>query len=360
MKQLTPVGELNRAVSSTYRHAAGGVLEWKQEKAFFEAQIKKNWQIARAVNNGVTATIESLKLAVRECASMGLSMSPAAQLVYFIPRHARKRKPNESKSEYESTVPFIVSAPPSYRGLAFIGTHYCGCEVFAAEVVFEADKFRYFGPLKMPDHEPTLDNKLRNESQAIGVYCIVKMQDGTFRCEYVDAPTVLKIRQLSDFPNGIMYTKLWTEGWKKIAVRRLCKLANITASQMQSALIALNRHDGISFDEIPTTEAEARERLSTGVAGLGQAMQQKVIEHDEPIDAEPTEAITLQSPAESKQPPGTIEWWCDQIRAAESLQRLDDIRAAALLDGVDQSEDADAFREQYSSRFNAIKERDSQ
>ena len=355
MKALTPVGELNRAVSSTYRHAAGGVLEWKQEKAFFEAQIKKNWQIAKAVNNGIVATIDSLKLAVRECASMGLSMSPNAQLVYFIPRKARKMKPGESKEDY-AKVPILVTATPSYRGLAYIAMNYAGAQQIAAEVVYEADFFRYLGPIKEPEHVPTLDNKLRHEKAAIGVYAVVRMQDGTFRCEYVDAPTVQKIRQLSDFPNGMMWTKLWTEGWRKVPIRRICKTVMVTEPRRAVAVEAMNTVEGIGFDEIPTTEAEARERISSGVAGLGEAMKQQVIEHDEPIDAEPTEAITLQNPAESTNPPGAIEWWWDKIQAAADLERMDTIRAAALLDGVDRSDDADEFRRIYTERCKQIRE----
>ena len=354
MKQLTPVGELNRSVSSTYRHAAGGVLEWKQEKAFLEAQIKKNWRIAKAVNNGVTATIDSLKLAVRECASMGLSMSPNAQLVYFIPRKSRKMKTGESKEDY-AAVPILVTATPSYRGLAYIAMNYAGAQQIAAEVVYEADHFRYLGPITEPEHEPTLDNTRRHEKAAIGVYAVVLMQDGTFRCEYVDAPTVQKIRQLSDFPNGMMWTKLWTEGWRKVPIRRICKTVMVTSSRMAVAVEAMNTVEGIGFDEIPTTEAEARERLSSGVAGLGEAMKQRVIEHDEATDAEPTEAITLQNPVKSKHPPGTIEWWCDQIHVAENLQRMDDIKSAALTDHVDLSDDADTFRDAYSTRYNEIR-----
>lgn len=354
MKPLTPVSELNRAVSSTYRHAAGGVLVWPQERPFFDAQIKKNWRIAKAVNNGVTATIESLRLAALECAAMGLSMSIGAQLVYFIPRKARKIQPGESKADYES-VPILVTATPSYRGLAYIAMNYAGAQQIAAEVVYEADFFRYLGPIKEPEHVPTLDNTRRHEQAAIGVYAIVRMQDGTFRCEYVDAPTVQKIRQLSDFPNGMMWTKLWTEGWRKVPIRRICKTVMVTEPRMAAAVEAMNTVEGIGFDEIPTTEAEARERLSTGVTGLGEAMKQKAIEHDEPTDAEPTEAITLQNPAESKHPPGTIEWWCDQIHGAEDLSRMDDIKVAAITDGVDRSDDADAFRQAYMNRCKELR-----
>ncbi len=358
-RQLTPIGELNQALSSTYRHAAGGVLEWKQEKAFFEAQIKRNPKISRAVNNREPATIESLKLAVRECAAMGLSMSPNAQLVYFIPRKTRKMKQGETKDEY-ARVPIIVSATPSYRGLAYSAMNYAGAEQVAAEVVFKADKFEYRGPVQEPLHVPTLDNTRRNEDAAIGVYAIVRMQGGTARCEYVDAPTVQKIRQLSDFPNGLMWTKLWTEGWRKVPIRRICKTVMLTSSRLAVAIESLNRAEGIGFDERPDALSDDRD-ASRGVAGLADAMNHRAIEHEDlSQEPEPKDAIMLQHPAESKHPPGTIEWWLNQIGAAESLQRLDEIKVAALSDGVDQSEDADAFRQQYSTRFKAIKDGESQ
>ncbi len=355
MKNLTPVGELNLALSSTYRHASGGVLQWKQEKAFFEAQIKKNPKIARAVHNRVPATVESLKLAVRECAAMGLSMSPNAQLVYFIPRKARKMKPGESKQDYES-VPIIVTATPSYRGLAYSAMNYAGAEQVAAEVVFAADRFEYRGPIQEPKHVPTLDNTKRHEGLAIGVYCVVRMTGGTVRCEYTDAPTVQKIRQLSDFPNGLMWTKLWTEGWRKVPIRRICKTVMVTNSRMAAAISALNASEGIGFDEAPLGQADAQ-TASRGVAGLGDAMKRRVSEDDELADEpEPKDAITLQSPIESTHPPGSIEWWLAQIGGADSLQRLDDIKLAALSDKVDVSADADIFRSHYADRCKAVRD----
>lgn len=355
MKELTPIGELNRSLSATYRHAAGGVLEWKQEKAFFEAQVKRNPKINRAVQNREVATIESLKLAVRECAAMGLSMSPNAQLVYFIPRKARRKKNGESEQDY-SRVPIIVTATPSYRGLAYSAMNYAGAAQIAAEVVFGADDFQYRGPINEPLHLPTIDNTLRNEGNAIGVYAIVKMQDGTFRCEYVDAPTVQKIRQLSDFPNGMMWTKLWTEGWRKVPIRRICKTVMVTSSRLAVAIESLNRVEGISFDETPAAITDQQD-ATRGSAGLGDALRQRTIEHDDLADEpEPLDAIQLSEVADSKHPPGSIEWWIDQCAAADDFERLDDIKAAALADGVDRSDDADIFREQWTSRRKAIRE----
>lgn len=367
MKQLTPIGELNLALSSTYRHASGGVLQWKMEKAFFEAQVRKNPTINRAVQNKVTATIESLKLAVRECASMGLSMSPGAQLVYFIPRKARKMKPGESKQDYEN-VPIIVTATPSYRGLAYSAMNYAGAEQVAAEVVFQAEldgansddpnapHFIYNGPIREPKHRPTLNSLQRTEKDAVGAYCVVRMNGGTYRCEYTDAPTVQKIRQLSDFPNGLMWTKLWTEGWRKVPIRRICKTVMVTNSRMAAAVNALNHSEGIGFDETPLALTDDHD-ATRGVAGLGDAMKHRAIEHDDlSNEPEAKDAITLQNPAESTHPPGSIEWWAAQVEVADTFERLDDIKVAALADGVDRSADADIFRKQWANRRKQIRE----
>ena len=353
-QKLAPINELNNAVSRVYHQAAGGVLTWKQEKSFFEAQIKKNWQIAQAVQNGKPGTIESLKLAARECAAMGLSMSPNAQLVYFIPRRSRKKFDNESKQEYENKTQIIVTATPSYRGLAYIAMNYAGAEQIAAEVVFAADKFEYRGPMEKPLHVPTLDNNKRTERDAIGVYALVKMQTGDYRCEYVDAPTVMKIRQMSEMPNSSMWTKLWTEGWRKVPIRRICKTVMVTEPRMAAAVESMNVIEGIVMDEPHDRHSNNAEKRG-GVAGLADALGDKAVDEPEELDEPATEALALPNPAESSDPPGSIEWWWCQMNAATDLQRMDEIKVAALQDGVDRSDDADEFRRVYSDRYKELR-----
>lgn len=332
--------ELNKDLSYVYRHAAGGVLEWSQEKSFFEAQIRRNPQINKAVRNKAPATIESLKLAVRECAGMGLSMSPNASLVYFIPRRAWKPKPGENAE----SIPLIVTATPSYRGLAYIAMHYAGAEQVCSEVVYADDEFQYRGPMEKPKHVPTLDNSKRHEKTAIGVYALVKMQTGDYRCEYVDAPTVQKIRQLSEFPNSMMWTKLWTEGWRKVPIRRICKTVMVTDKRMAVAVEAMNRDESIIID--PEHDRHTADDKPTGVDGLKQAMQRPPVED---------EMLALPNPVSTTHPPGSIEWWLAQLNGADSLERMDEIKAAALLDRVDMSDDADTFRDSFAKRCKEIR-----
>lgn len=394
-RQLSPISRLHQSLAPTFRAAAPEPLVWAQEKTFFEAIVRSHWQIERAIENQVTDTIESLKVAVREAASMGLSMSPTAQLVYFIPRRARKRWTNESKSDYERLVPWLIHCHPSYRGLAYIGTHYAGCEAFAAEVVYSADRFRYFGPLQMYEHEPTLDNKKRIESHAVGVYACVIMQSGVVRVEYVDAPTIAKIRACSEFPGGLMWTKLWTEGWKKAAIRRLCKLANITQPHMQAALGALDRYEGVVIEDgVPRETQDRRKRLrpstasedesaagldAKGMHGLRMSLdrserRQSIAKDTVELDPADREPVTIETesrpdadaahdqvliPAEDTDHPAlSLEWWAEKLHAATTLDALSDLADEIRARGADRDDDADQLRAMYTARRDEIRSND--
>lgn len=343
-KNLPAIAEIGRSLASSFNAAAPEDMRWRHERAFFEAQIKRDWKVARAVERRVPDTIESLKLAARECASMGLTMSPTAQLVYFIPRGKHKG------SEIQ-----IVTASPSYRGLSYIATHYANAEIVASEVVYADDRFRYLGPLTMPEHEPTLDNRKRNEQFAIGAYALVKFRTGTIRCEYVDAPTILRIRQLSEFPNALMWTTLWTEGWRKVAMRRISKTAMNSAPRMLAATDVMNRNEGII---LPDHSQPPSERVTAngddtpparprGMDGLGETLNGEYSVVDPPEEEPPPARYQ----AESQHPPGSIEYWCDQINGAASLEQLDDVKVAALEEHVDRDEEiADFFRSKWSAR----------
>lgn len=416
-KAISPYQRLARSVGPQFSKIAPEGLNWQSEREFFYAQLHRDRNVRRAIENGVEATIESAKVAARECAAMGLSMSPVQQLVYLIPRRMRKKYDNESKSDYDRNVPFVVNAHPSYRGLAYIATHYAGAEAFGAEVVYRADTFRYFGPFRMPEHEPTLEPKERTESKAIGVYAAVIFSSGIVRSVYIDQPTIAKIRARSEFPKSLLWTTFWTEGWSKAAIRRLAKTAMNTAPRMTDALGALDKHEGIvlegehnvprgteadgvepEFENVPQasdpsrgmagvksalTRAQTRAReADAGEADVSDAGEPEAARealsasHEPEVESEPEPARDagdvyaeasgarrvspaadyLDSPAASSNPPGSIEWWSDQIAAAASIDRLDAIRAAALRAKVNETEDCDAFREIYARRYRAIRD----
>lgn len=237
--------ELARVLHSTgsrYRHVTDD-LRWAQEKEFALTIIQGSKNLSQA-------TPESIGQAMLQAGAMGLSLNPILSYCYLIPRRARKRRQGESERDY-AMVPTIVYASPSYKGLAVV------CErsgLYAisprAEVVFRADHYVYRGPVEKPEHVPTLKASERREEAAHFVYAVAKLRTGDYICENLDRETVQRIRRMSDFPNSIMWSpdKLWSEGWKKSAIRRLCKTAP-KSPQMDSMIANLDRFEGGLNDE---------------------------------------------------------------------------------------------------------------
>jgi recombination protein RecT len=202
---------------------------------------------------------DTVKQAVLQVASMGLSLNPALQQCYLIPRGIKK-----GDNEF-----FICYPAPSYRGLTKIVMDTGQFVQVRAEVVFQADKFKYLGPVTKPLHEPVTTSTHRKETHAVGVYAIAEHVNGSWSVEYVDRDTVQAIRRMSEVPNSAMYTTLWTEGWKKIAIRRICKTLNVSSMALAAAIDVLNHNEGIDFEE-RRKDAEAIEGEATVVDDVQQ------------------------------------------------------------------------------------------
>jgi recombinational DNA repair protein RecT len=234
--------ETMKAISLRYRHAATvDELKWTQEKQFFITAVGKSRDLQ-------VATQDSLVTAALQAAGMGLSFNPIRQHVYLIPRRARKRYDNETPADYEKKVPIVASAQPSYMGLSHIAVAARVAEFLRAEVVFKKDKFEYRGPIEKPKHIPTLKAEERNEAAAIGVYAICKLVSGDYLCEYLDRDTVMKIKAKSENKKSMMWdpNDMWTEGWKKSAIRRLYKTIPKPDQRMEAAVQAMDTHEGVA------------------------------------------------------------------------------------------------------------------
>lgn len=374
---------LSRSIGPAFNRASPEKIRWATEAAFFERALRTveakmpdgsyRHVLEEGITQGVVATIESCRAAAKQIGAMGLTCNPSAKLVYFIPRRARERKQGETASEF-ATVPWVLDVSPSYMGLCFIGTHYAGAKLFGASEVYKADHFIPRGPFLLPEHRPTTDNTLRGEKNCIGFYAGTRLTTGDERAEYVDYPTEQLIRGLSKLPNSLMYTTVWTEGGKKIALRRLCKLVLVGNERMMAAEDAMRQAEGFTFDndgnvvdEVPRgTPAEPdgsgapkRARGMSGLKGKLETAQDATegeagdVGHPPPAEGKPT---YLALPAPSKHPEGSIEWWLDQVKGSDDLERLDTVRVGALGAKVDQDETmADPFRRAYSARSRELK-----
>lgn len=392
MKPLSNLAKIERAAAPTFKAAAPDTLLWAQERQFFEVALRnakgkphgRDSELAPviwdAIEAGVEDTIESAKHALRVIASMGLSLNPILAHVYLVPRRARTKRPDERWDDYHRNVPWLIHPWPSYRGLVYIATNYCSALDFAAEVVFAGDVFEPQGPFKIPTHRPTRVAAERTYEKAEGVYAAARLQtQGQIleRSEYIDAATVERIRALSDMPNSLMWhpTKLWTEGWKKAACRRLCKLTLNAAPRMAVAEGALQRIERYTFDndtgevvgtgtDVPceTAVEHPEDRPKRGVAALrarlreaSRAAAEAEEAQAEAADADAATILPIEDPAPSLHPPGSPEWWIDQIRAVGSLDELDALIAKMLEKRLDTTDEYETYRAALLRRRNELR-----
>lgn len=252
------IKSISNDIAKRYHHAAAlKDMAWKHEKQFFISIVESR-------NDLLACTPDSLQASALQAASMGLSFNPQRKHCYLIPRKLRERRQGESKADYEKNVPMIAYASPSYMGLSHIATSSGVVKTIRAQEVYECDYFRYLGPLDKPEYKANAESlknranikKYRKYELAIGVYALAKDHDGDWYCEFVDADTVERIRQMSKLPNSIMWNpaKLWTEGWKKASIRRLFKTLPQPDPRMDQAVQVMDTHEGMSYQHDITEE----------------------------------------------------------------------------------------------------------
>ena len=229
-KELATVDDaVRRAAMMFNRSSTVDSLKWASEREHVKSVIAKSKKLQQCLPVTIYQSI-------LQTASMGLTVNPVQQHCFLIPRRAG------------SDGPMICYPSPGYRGLIHMCMDSGQIIQIRAEVVYAADKFRFLGPVEKPVHEPVLTQTHRVQQSCQGAYAICEYANGSYSTEYVDRATIDLIRQMSEVPNSAMYTKLWTEGFKKIAIRRLCKTISINSVRMNVAMDVLNEHEGIAFD----------------------------------------------------------------------------------------------------------------
>lgn len=224
-------------------------LSFAQEKLHVLSLIKKN-------KNLKLASRDSIEDAFLQAGSMGLSFNPTRGHCYMITRRARRRNNGESLAEYNK-VPTYAYAYPSYRGLIHIPVSSGAIRFARAEVIFANDKFIYRGPHHDVEYQLKTDHKQQVEKNATGVFAVARTAHGDYLSEYVPRETIQRIRNMSEMPNAIMWhpDKLWTEGWKKAALRRLYKTLPDAPVALDAAAEAMDAYDGMDPANMNRQEA---------------------------------------------------------------------------------------------------------
>lgn len=238
-----------------HRMSSDNELNWSEEKQHMITLLNRNPKLKHA-------TADSLGECLLQAGAMGLTLNPLKAHCYIIPRKSRKRRNGESDTEYNN-VPVYAYTSPSYRGLLHIPISSGSLRYARAQVVYKNDLFVYRGPDREVEYE--LKTHSFAEKDAIGVYATGKIKSGETLSEYMPREIVLKIRALSDNSNGLMWAadKLWTEGWKKAALRRFYKTIPDTSPALERALDVLNSHEGATIIDQPTETSEKTTELIT-------------------------------------------------------------------------------------------------
>lgn len=189
---------------------------------------------------------DSLKDALVNLADIGLTLNPAYQLAYLVPRKKR------------------VCLDISYKGLVYLATTR-GVILWAkAELVREKDKFEYLGPNEKPVHK--IKDMFGDRGAILGGYCIAKMPTGDFLIDVMKIEDIYEIRDRSEawkaFKSGNIKSTPWqsdeVEMIKKTLIRRGSKSwpQSLASQVLEKAVSVLDDTEGADLNNEPAAEPE--------------------------------------------------------------------------------------------------------
>ncbi len=187
--------------------AVHGAVNFKREASFAMQIMKDNpYVMSVAFENQ-----DSLKMAVINVASIGLTLNPLKALAYLVPR---KKK---------------ICLDISYRGMIHLAAEVGAIMWAKAETVYTKDTYIYLGMGERPVHkfEPFADR-----GKMLGVYCVAKTYADEFIVDHMSIDEVYKIRNRSEsykaYKRDSSKLTPWvtdeTEMIKKTIIRRAWKM----------------------------------------------------------------------------------------------------------------------------------------
>ena len=173
----------------------------------------------------------SLQMAIVNIALVNLSLNPATQYAFLVPRDGR------------------VCLDISYRGFIKIATDTGSIKWAQADVVYSEDAFEYFGPTEKPKHSS--DPFSTDRGEMIGVYCVAKTADDDFLTTVMSKAEVNEVMQASKSATSKYspWKKYPQEMWKKTVIKRAQKTWPRTdkTERLAKAIDIVNEHEGIDF-----------------------------------------------------------------------------------------------------------------
>lgn len=206
-------------------------ISWAKESQFAMQALQNN----KYLNDAAWKNKASLKNAIINVASIGISLNPALKHAYLVPRSIEKGKPAS------------ICLDISYMGLMHLAQQTGSILWGQAKLVYSGDTYENTGIDSAPMHKnnPFKSNKDRGE--VIGAYCTVKTSDGSYLTEEMNIDELNKIRNASKAQNGPW--KTWPEEMmRKSVVKRASKYWP-KVDRLREAVQIVDENEGIDFQE---------------------------------------------------------------------------------------------------------------
>lgn len=210
---------------------------WREESEFALQAFNKNPYLTKCD----PLTVQT---AIKNVASVGLTLNPAHQLAYLVPEYNTQTKKQDCQLRI------------SFQGLIRLATNSGSIKIVKAEIVYANDTFKYKGALEMPLHEMDNPFKTADRGDVIGVYCIAITHENRVICDLMSWDEVLKIKSAAK--TQMVWDKWPLEMAKKAVIKRAYKQWPKTekSTQLVEAVNLLNQQEGNKDDNEVLEEFE--------------------------------------------------------------------------------------------------------
>ena len=225
-------------------------IAWEKEKQFVIQALLAN----KTLNETAWSNQDSLRNAVINVASIGISLNPALKHAYLVPRNS------------------AICLDISYMGLLNLAMTSGAIEWGQAKLVYKNDDYKNTGVDTAPKHE---QETFGDKGDIVGVYCTVKLPSGDYLTEEMDIATLDKIKAASKAANGPWNT--WPEEMmRKSVVKRASKYWP-QSERVSTAVDMLNQQEGNSepiqtspeVQDFTLDQKEYYDQLITNNNGIG-------------------------------------------------------------------------------------------
>jgi recombination protein RecT len=202
-------------------------MVFEVESQFALQSIQRNDYIASIANKN----LDSLRNAIINVASVGLSLNPVTAYAYLVPRENQ------------------ICLDVSYKGLIKLATDSGSILWARADLVYENDDFKYLGPASIPKHEA--DVFAKDRGPFVGCYCICKTKEGDILVEVMSAAEINLVKDSSKAKQaGTPWVKWFGEMAKKTVIKRASKTwpRSDKNERLAKAISVINEHEGIDYD----------------------------------------------------------------------------------------------------------------